>query len=585
LPGALVCFALLFGLGFSFGQLAPPAKDAKDAKDAKEGAESWLSLLKDEKLSDQEIAAAAALALRAQADDKTPWNVHWGDFIELARTKGRISDDLWRDYLLGAVRFNIHLPVSTKRSAGLPIWVTQERGRTGSKVVPAKVMGDRQEDLSGIAVASRKRGGKHWMNLSPVAASGTGWTEDLTQERYSGLKPGPQVYHYIYTIQAIEDQPGQAGGARILGEKKLEGSIAWQLLDDNSPDLVPELKPDETLRAAVASSIRVNYILRDVNDKTLIQTMVQVDLSPADMAFDAALRVDGEDWPLGPVAWSKGDRGWWAFDADLPENIQQAQVVLVPSVKAATRLAADPAVHPIHRLTEMRAVWGGPELVMPVTEIHPQAIRMHKIAPPAPAVALQYALDQMNASDPLVQKLSRDKDIAAAAAELQRRLKTRPDDAAARFRLGCILTADRKMVEAMAQFVEARRQTHDASLSRALQRQQRRLCAMWLNLAEAKNADAAAMTALGQAYEHGWGVTQVIDEAKRWYRNGSNAGNAEAMCRIAAMYEKKTGATVPTENADRWYADQALEWYRKSANLGNEEAKQWLLKNDHPNPQ
>jgi TPR repeat protein len=89
------------------------------------------------------------------------------------------------------------------------------------------------------------------------------------------------------------------------------------------------------------------------------------------------------------------------------------------------------------------------------------------------------------------------------------------------------------------------------------------------------------MTALGSAYEHGWGTGAEPQEAKRWYVNAANAGNAEAMCRIASLYEHKSGASVQTAQADEWYRDQAMEWYRKSAVLGNSEARQWLTIHDH----
>ncbi len=105
------------------------------------------------------------------------------------------------------------------------------------------------------------------------------------------------------------------------------------------------------------------------------------------------------------------------------------------------------------------------------------------------------------------------------------------------------------------------------------------ICGMNLYRAR-QNKDAPAMRALGEAYENGYGVAQRFETAKRWYRDGANAGNILAMCHLAAMYDHEIGATVQTDDAHAWYRSQALEWYRKAAALGNAEAKQWLASHD-----
>jgi TPR repeat protein len=182
-----------------------------------------------------------------------------------------------------------------------------------------------------------------------------------------------------------------------------------------------------------------------------------------------------------------------------------------------------------------------------------------------------------------VQQWKSDGDTARARAELEKRIAARPADTAAHYTLGCLFTAENDLSSAVKHFVEAQRTKPDVAMSRQIQRQLRRLCSMWFHLAENEDPQVTnppAMTALGAAYEHGWGVGIDVQEAKRWYRNAANAGDAAAMCRIASIYEHKTGATVETPQSDEWYRAQALEWYRKAAALGNAEAKQWLTTND-----
>jgi len=563
----LFCAALLGGGAEVRSQstaAGPPSAEVASAEQAV-SPEEWLRRLNGNKLAPGEIASVAALALRAQADDASKWDPQRGDFVELARKKGAVTDDQWRDYLLGAVRFRIRVPTSAKRSAGLLIWVDQENARTGKQGVAARAVGTREDDLSGIAIKPNDNAGSDLMNLSSFSGSGRGVKVDLTQDEFSGLKPGPQIYHYRYVIQVMEGNPGKA-----LGQRTVEGSFPWQLLAEDEEQPLPALAPDPALRAAVVKSLRISYISRDERDKTLVQIMIQADHPPAGMGFDMSLRVNGETWPLGPVAWAKGQTGWWAFDTDLPEGIGKVNVALVPSARAVARLAGNA----LHRLADVSAIWDGPEIVLPGVPAPVRRVTMATIQETTKEAAREYAWSQMDPSDPAAQRMKRERETSGARADLERRVKEHPEDAAGLYELGCVLTADGSLPGAMERFLAARQLEPALSLRRQIQRQVRRLCAIWAHLGE---SDAKAMAALGSAYEHGWGVTSDVQEAKRWYRNASNAGNAEAMCRLAAMYERKLGATVFTDKADEWYRTQAREWYRKAANLGNEEAQLWQL--------
>jgi len=538
--------------------------------------------LQQDKLDGEDLAAAITKAFQLQADESIPWDNRWGNFLQLAREKGKLSDDQWRTYLSQAVRgVTIRVASQVKRGAGLPIFIEQNYARTGGKPVAVKAIGVRQDDLSGIALKGPPFSRKEAMNLSSFSGGGFGWTEDLTDERYAALKPGPQTYHYRYEV-TITGGAGPDGKPVTIGQRVIEGRIPWRLLADNESRTPPTLQPDPTLRPALEKAFRVQYVIRDDRDKTLTQVMIQVDKPPVGMAFDMSLRAGGDTWLLGPVGWARSKIGWWAFDLDLPEGIKRVDVVLKPSAQAAVALAES---SDRHRLSDLETIWDGPEIVIPAVAVRSQRIKMIKIRPPAKPEAVAYALAQMEPADPVVQQWKTDADSARARAQLEQQLTARPGGATALYELGCILTADGELPGAMKRFVEARAAEPPATLTRQIQRQQRRLCAMWLSLADPQNAqtaaDPAAMAALGAAYEHGWGAGVDLQEAKRWYLNAANAGNAEAMCRLASLYEHKSGATVPAEQGDEWYRTQTLEWYRKAATLGNAEAKQWITTHDH----
>jgi TPR repeat protein len=413
------------------------------------------------------------------------------------------------------------------------------------------------------------------MNLSSWGGGGFAWTEDLKAADYAALRLGAQIYHYHYRVQLLEKPTEGDQQEKVLGERSIEGKIPWQLLAEDAPALAPAVKADPALRAVVAKSIRVQYILRDDRDKTFVQTSIQVDHPPTGLAFEAAFRFGDQTLPLGPVAWTKGNTAWWGFDADLPENIKSADLVFTPSADAAAQLATE---YP-YRVADLTSIWGGEEIIISGVPIQTQRVGMQSIEAPSKRVAFEYALAQTDASDPVMQKMKRAGETKGARSELEQKLRDGQGDAKTNYELGCILTADGDLRGAMARFVEALRLQPAADSSWRIRRQQRRLCGMWLKLSESD--DAASMEALALAYEHGWGAGVVIDEAKRWHLNASNSGNVDAMCRLAAIYDQKIGATIHNAEADEWYHAQALDWYRKSAALGNEEARQWLTKHDH----
>lgn len=342
------------------------------------------------------------------------------------------------------------------------------------------------------------------------------------------------------------------------------------VVGDDTTHAQPTLRPDETLRPKIEASLRVNYILRDTRDTTLVQTMIQVDNPPTDMAFEMSLRSAHDTWPLGPVAWSTGDAHWWAYDTDLPQGLATVDVVLTPSALAAVKVKRQPRHYP----PNLNEVWSGSAIVLPGVKIRQQRISMHRIPPPGKPAALEYALEQLGEANAVVRQLKLNGDLSVAIAELRRTVDDTPQDVLALYRLGCLELADGNIVAAMGSFVETRRNKPAQSQQRMIQRQLRRICAICLYIAE--KDDVAAMCVLGQAYELGWGVNQDYQEARHWLRNAANVGHAESMRRLAAMYQNELGATVHTEQAHRWYQAQANVWFQRAADLGDEEARQWL---------
>jgi hypothetical protein len=372
-----------------------------------------------------------------------------------------------------------------------------------------------------------------------------------------------QALQSIYTPYA---GPVLQAGVTNTEERVIAGTIPWRLVPENAALPLPTLQTNLGLRDAIAQSIRGRYLLRDTKDTTLVEISLQADRPPANSAFDVAIKVGNQMWPLGPVAWMKGKIEGWHFDIDLPEDIHSADLVLTPSANAGARLKADDPF----RITTLDEIWNGPPIVLTNIPVREQEISMILIKPPTLRAARNDALDQFDLSDPVIQGLIEDGDWAKAQAHLQEK-----NDLCSRYNLGCIEIANADLVDSFQTFIDVRQHDLPSQMRQRVQRQLRRICAMYLDRAE-KGAPAS-MCALGAAYEHGCGVKQNFQEAKRWYRDAANAGNVAAMGPLANLYEQELGATVHTATAHEWYRQQTLSWYRRAAAGGDQAASQWLV--------
>ena len=68
----------------------------------------------------------------------------------------------------------------------------------------------------------------------------------------------------------------------------------------------------------------------------------------------------------------------------------------------------------------------------------------------------------------------------------------------------------------------------------------------------------AAQYRYGKLLETGEGVTQDLEEARRWTERAANAGHRRAMHNLGVMYYYGTGVAANSETAARWFQEAAL---------------------------
>lgn len=84
-------------------------------------------------LSASQIETVAEHALAVQANTRIAWYPPWGDFIELARATGQVSDTQWNRYLVQAVASALSLKVDprVRRGDPIPMQIHRRPGRVG----------------------------------------------------------------------------------------------------------------------------------------------------------------------------------------------------------------------------------------------------------------------------------------------------------------------------------------------------------------------------------------------------------------------------------------------------------------------
>ncbi len=537
-----------------------------------DSAEKWQKIAAAGQIPTNQLAPLLQHILEVELSDDGDWTPAWSRLAETLHTNGQSPPNFWNQYLIDAVRIEVTVADNAKRSDGLPFWFIRPGDRAEFDGLNITLRAWLEDDISGIPIhgaAGALYPIEHEkLKLRSFTGSGGGNREALSNSAFASLQPGLQTYHYRYHIELFEGHVPLDTTNAPMAVRVIEQTLPWRLVAENTAPPLPALQTNASLHDVIQQSIRLNYLLRDTRDKTLVELSIQADAPPADSAFDVAIKVGDRTWPLGPVAWMKGKiQGWW-FEADLPEDIRSVDVVFIPSASAGARLKAEDPF----RITRLEQIWNGPPIILTNVPIQQQEISMVRTYPPAPLSARNDALAQFDASDPVIQRLRKDHDWAGAEAELRGK-----SDPRSRYNFGCLEQAKSEFTNAFRIFVGLR-ESQPEPMSQNVQRQLRRICSIYLTRAQTN--DIPSMSELGAAYEHGWGVGQAFQDAKRWYRDAANAGNVAAMRPLARLYESEIGAIVHTEAAHKWYRQETLAWYRKAAAGGDAEATLWLAKHN-----
>lgn len=80
----------------------------------------------------------------------------------------------------------------------------------------------------------------------------------------------------------------------------------------------------------------------------------------------------------------------------------------------------------------------------------------------------------------------------------------------------------------------------------------------------ADQGDALGQSRLGEAYQHGQGVTQDIAQAVSWYTKSADQGSPEGQTNLGALYDDGMGVRKDVERAQELYTQAAEQGYPRA---------------------
>ncbi|MEX2388074.1 MAG: hypothetical protein WD534_09360 [Phycisphaeraceae bacterium] len=290
-------------------------------------------------LSQAQVDAVVGTALATQADRSRPWEPAWGEFVERAQLAGVLTQADLETYVRQAlddggmvlevrpqvrrgdpVAYRIKT-VDVRASASDHFWLITHREPL------------RLGEWTGHRIRSSS-GGSFTASIS--GWSGLSWS--LSEEILADIQPGVHTLELDMRAELFKLGPygGQQGSALVDVSFTLSGQ--WELVEAQTPGVT--LTSEPSLRVAVEQAF-ANPRLRLDSSTGNLWGRVDVNSPPTGLAFEAAIRNDGQLWPLNAVTVAAGrTTGYglsrWEPVEGLAEG-DRVDLVFTPYVDAALR--------------------------------------------------------------------------------------------------------------------------------------------------------------------------------------------------------------------------------------------------------
>ena len=270
--------------------------------------------LADDKLSDRQIDGLVEKALKLQADQSIKWDLFWGDIIEDAWLKGKVSEDKFQKYLTTATSTGMYLYTRPKIKQGESVYIRYGYGkgvRAGSalRFLIARDYGPLRIDDDEIPSSFRSRYGE-FDGRGSNHRSGTRYEVDailgkheITLQFHFNVAP-IHVVNRETLINMNDEYRMTFFEKNKIHEWYDSSSITIEVVAQETPVIeiinAPELK--DTIRKAITVS---KCVLKKKNWYYQPDMLVKVDDIPVPVAFEVYWRVGEKEWLVNNLSATK----------------------------------------------------------------------------------------------------------------------------------------------------------------------------------------------------------------------------------------------------------------------------------------
>ncbi|MBK7404432.1 MAG: hypothetical protein IPJ41_07275 [Phycisphaerales bacterium] len=307
-------------------------------------------------------------ALRAQADESTPWIPAWGDLMDAAIGAGLVGDDQFSAYLARSCKFTLQVRERVRAGDEVAIQVELSPDRVGSATPLAIAFEAGTLILDGQALAGTGHTGS-----SRCYLGGMGGT--CSRTLYHAFDPALGKHALSIDVDATisSSSPstmmtGAATGPSARVRTRVEAPL--EIVGPN--EQIVRLAPDPTLAPAILKGLEAEQFRVESSGAgvTMLSGTVYGRRLPADCAFEVLVRVDGREYPWAFAEFPAGGDFGVGSSAQIPVELGDT----IDLVFRASEQA-------LLRNSRRDSAWGGEVVLEGVKVTHPAADEVDAGAP------------------------------------------------------------------------------------------------------------------------------------------------------------------------------------------------------------
>jgi hypothetical protein len=288
--------------GFDFNSIKPGwlltrELTSPDATTANSALAELEQRLEDDRLSADVTSRAIEQVLAVQARPIGPWDLSWAEFVDVAQTKGLLSDEQFRRYYRGAVMPEIRTRPRLRVGDDLVVQYLSHRPRLGvgrSIFVSWRMLAASIDETELPPIHGSIGSG------TTIYGPGSGYTASSTRVRTGDLGL-PTGIHRVRILVELTVSESSTSATTPLHLWTIEHTADVDVIPPDAQDIMLITDPDQA--GAVRAALQPRDCRVEVRGGKLhAEGYIEVWDVPVAIAFDVIWRVDGGEWGIGSVS-------------------------------------------------------------------------------------------------------------------------------------------------------------------------------------------------------------------------------------------------------------------------------------------